>query len=295
MPSNDEKLKRLQNILSVMEGSLSRDEFLEGFKNLTEFLKKAQENLSKQIEKQLNEAENRHKELEELSKNTLRKLEEDGASNFSNLKRWVLEQVGEYLISSRLDQKLAAVDNRLKELNSYRPPDTSSIALQASKLVQQELLPLIPTVEKVEEKLPEILPEILPKFGTSIRDGLELLHEDERLDVSAIKGLEEKIEELRKLISTTKPVVFGGGGTAGGGRIVKSYDLSSQLDGVTKVFSLPAMWRIISIQSSSFPNAFRPTIDYTYDAGAHTLTFTSEIEASTTLAQGQTIIIIYSE
>lgn len=47
-----------------------------------------------------------------------------------------------------------------------------------------------------EEVLP-LLEERLPQFGEKIRDSLELLQDDNRLDMNAIKGLEDLIKELK--------------------------------------------------------------------------------------------------
>lgn len=134
-----------------------------------------------------------------------------------------------------------------------------------------------------------------PDSAEDIRSKLELLEGNERLKIEAIKNLREELDELKKRIASK--IVYGGGGGAGatGGKIVKGYDLSASLNGVLKTFSLPAFWRIISVHSSSFPNAFRETVDYTVDGSAFTITFTSEITASSTLAAGQTITIVYAE
>lgn len=77
--------------------------------------------------------------------------------------------------------------------------DTDSIALEASKLALNEIKPSIPTIDDIENDL--------PKLGTQIRDALELLQDDERLDVSAIKGLTELI---KKLTPEQKQTVVGG-------------------------------------------------------------------------------------
>lgn len=82
----------------------------------------------------------------------------------------------------------------------------------------------------------------------------------------------------------------------GGGSIVMYYDLSSKLDGTTKVFTIPTNSKIIQITSSSAPFVFRPTTDYTLSGTkSSNLTFTSGIDASTQLSQGQSIIIIYAK
>ena len=64
--------------------------------------------------------------------------------------------------------------------------DTHQIASVASKIALQELLPQIPKLEDYAENL--------PIFGEEIRDGLELLKGEERLDASAIKNLPKLIE-----------------------------------------------------------------------------------------------------
>lgn len=150
--------------------------------------------------------------------------------------------------------------------------------------------------EKIIEEAVDTLERNLPAFGPQFRDGLELLKDEERLDASAIKNLEKLIKRLMDDVKFKTVTIGGGGGaTAGGGRIVKSYDITSALNGVTKTFSLPAFYRIISVHSSSFPNAFRPIVDYTSDASLMQITFTDAITADTTLAEGQTIIITYAE
>lgn len=157
--------------------------------------------------------------------------------------------------------------------------DEPRIALKASKIAHTTLLPHIPTIEQIGEKLPQM--------GEEIRNALELLQGEERLDFSAIKGLRKILNKLKK-----RPITFKGGAGSSGGRTIVAYDLSSQLDGVTKTFNLPSLWRVISVHSSSFPFVFRPTIDYTISG--NTITFTSEIDANTTLENGQTITIIYA-
>src|SRR3990167_50843 len=151
-----------------------------------------------------------------------------------------------------------------------------------------ELPDLIALQSEIEQKIPS-LPEELK--AEQVRDKLESLEGDNRLDKKAIKGLDEWLEkEMRR----GQGIIYGGGGGgSGGGRIVKGYDLSDSLDGSTKTFALPAFYRVISVHTSSFPFILKPTTDYTTDAATMEITFTSEIDAATTLATGQTITIIY--
>jgi uncharacterized protein (UPF0335 family) len=72
-------------------------------------------------------------------------------------------------------------------------PDTTTIALEAAGIAQERLSPFIPTIEQIEADL--------PKLGERIRDGLEVLQGDDRLDASAVKGLPEFQKETIRTIS----------------------------------------------------------------------------------------------
>ena len=136
---------------------------------------------------------------------------------------------------------------------------------------------------KPEEILP-LIEERLPSLGEKVRDGLELLQNEERLDMKAIKGLLETLEKLEK-----KKVVYGGGGGVVGRDLIKEIDISSQLDGVTKTFNIQGVWNIITVDLSSFPHALRKTMDYTWTSTS--ITFTDQIDAASSLAVGQTCIL----
>ena len=71
-------------------------------------------------------------------------------------------------------------------------PNVATVALEASKMAQEELLPLIPSIDEIQDDL--------PKLGPQIRDGLELLKGEDRLDSSAIKGLGKRENKLSDAI-----------------------------------------------------------------------------------------------
>ena len=300
MPLVDQKLKEL---LDIMREGMTRQDFLAAFKEVIEHAKKIEQKLGVKIDDRIQSAEDKLDELEELYKEAVRKVEneatrivEDNESTLSNIKKWAMQKISDLFlrshVSDALNQKIEEfnvkmdkVDERIAEISSFIPPDASTVALEASKLAQEELKTLLPTIPKLEEEL--------PKLGEPIRDTLELLPDGEKLKIEAIEQLREELDELKKQIRTGGKTVFVGGGSGGGGRIVKSYDLSTSLDGSTKTFNLPALWRVISVHLSSFPNVLRETTDYTYTPT--TVTFTSEIDAATSLASGQTCVVIYSE
>jgi len=155
----------------------------------------------------------------------------------------------------------------------------------------------VPVVEKVIEKTEVIKeqpvveikevavldPNVLPQYGEKFRDGLETLTGDDRLDKSAIKGLDE---ELKKL-STPKQQNMA---SIVGRDVIKVVDISDQLDGSTKTFNLPATYTVLTVDLSSFPyGSCRKNIDYTWTPT--TITFTDQIDAPTQLASGTSCLI----
>lgn len=126
-----------------------------------------------------------------------------------------------------------------------------------------------------------------PDTADDIRNKLELLNGDDRLKIEAIRDLREELDALKRTNTYHTFAVQRGQ--------LRAYDLSDQLDGVTSTFNLPAFWRIISVQSTSTPVVFRPTIDYTANASVPSITFTTQIDPATTLASGQTLLVIYAE
>lgn len=111
-----------------------------------------------------------------------------------------------------------------------------------------------------------------------------------KLKISHVDKLREELDALKKKQSESQHTIIASARGA-----VKYWDLSSFLDGVTKTFALPAFYRVISVHSSSFPNILRPDVDYTTDGTLMKITFTNEITADTTLASGQTLLIVYAE
>jgi hypothetical protein len=87
--------------------------------------------------------------------------------------------------------------------------DVENIALEASTIALEKIKPSIPTIEQIELDI--------PKLGQPIRDSLELLQGNERLNIDAIKGLED-YDEISKLARQPKEVknYYSGGGSSGG-------------------------------------------------------------------------------
>jgi len=120
-----------------------------------------------------------------------------------------------------------------------------------------------------------------PDMGKSIRTKLELLRGEERLDVSAIDGLEERLKEIGKKGGTR--VVAGPNANA-----VQSTDLSSQCDGVNKQFTVPRHRIPLALRCSQFPFEYRLTVDYT--TSNLILTLTDEVAGP---EAGQSLTFLY--
>jgi len=124
-----------------------------------------------------------------------------------------------------------------------------------------------------------------PDTPEQVRDKLETLQADERLDKSAIKGLEDEIKALRKELATK---------TSGGvRRVFQPYvdDFSSQTNGSLKIFTLsrePLKTNTILVWGSDFPIILRPNTDFT--VSGKTLTLTSAVPAPNS---GATLLVMF--
>lgn len=146
----------------------------------------------------------------------------------------------------------------------------------------------VPVVEKIIEKT-EIIKEkpiikevAIAENAEQMRDKIESLVGENRLDKSAIKGLDE---ELKKISEKTSGPQYVAGRM---GARVHYYDLTPQCNGVLKVFSVPLNFGILGVFSTEFPIIYRPQIDWT--EGNKTLTLTAQVSAPAT---GQTLWLQY--
>lgn len=277
--NKENKLLELLNLNGSR--AIQQEEFADVVKTLLEVIKALRQNIDDSLSsKMTKKEEDLIARLEKSELNVqmlLNQLETNSNTSFSSLNNQLQNEIKrvESIIPQMPD--LSIIEKRLANLSS-------ELSLYADNLKAVE--GKIPTIEKTTGEM------IIDKINaTPIQD--DLLFTIER-----IRGLKEWLEKLERMERNKITSVAGGGlggsgGVGGWGRLVKSYDLSNVLNGVTKTFTLPALWRVISVHSSSFPGAFRETTDYIFTSSS--ITFTSEITAATTLASGQTIIVIYCE
>ena len=268
-----DNIKNLQMLLDTLSADhLGKEEFTKSFKAIIDFVKKIDSRNADEF-----------KQIRQILSDLAQKVQEENTSLTQDLKG----QVDSVFVGKKLDEMSSKNDMSMSEMKGM------------IKTMMDEMM------AKMHAKMIGIKDGHTPVKGKDFFDGkdgreiepeevrnkLESIKvEDEKLDIDAIGYLRKELDKLDKRVSSK----FMGGG--GGGRIVKVYDASSQLNGVLKTFTLPAFWRVLHVELTSFPyGACRPDIDFTSDASAMTITFTAQIDASTQLAAGQSLIVEYSE
>ena len=171
-----EDLQNLQALLSALrKDHLGREEFLKEFERVLAFVKQLK-NTNKQV---ISGA------YERVNLLALR-LKENNEQDIEKAKREMAGLIEDYLskVETATNQKMREVDEKVKELKNGidgKDADEQAIADKVLREVQS------PIIEKIEKNL--------PKLGEPIRDALELLAGDQRLDKSAIRGLDELLEK----------------------------------------------------------------------------------------------------
>lgn len=180
---------------------------------------------------------------------------------------------------SELQRQLRDVEQRLRASLIDTDSKSTESLNNAIKQLRDE-------VKRVQNMIPE-LPDYTERFA-EVESKIPTIKKDDEMQ-KEIHNLEKEVVALKKEMKRVSQAPSGGGGGIVGRDLVRNYDLSAYLDGSTKTFNIPAIWSIVSVATSSFPNVLRPIIDYTYTG--QTITFTSEIDETTTLASGQTVVL----
>jgi len=183
-------------------------------------------------------------------------------SDFSLFKK----EVGRALAT--LDEKIQPLRDGVDGIDGTTPTKKELTAL---------IKPLIPKVKEGKDGSPDTGEEIIDKINSDKSDKL--------IRRGQIEGLDDIDTRLRTSQANISSMLHFSGST------VLTADISDQLNGVLKTFTLPSNARVLLVLSSSTPNIMRPTVDYTTTSSQ--ISFTAEISASTTLATGQSVIILY--
>lgn len=257
MPSNNMKgenpFDRLfKDIYESIESSVKRKEALELFEKLADRVASVRDDLQKKID-----------DVRKIGDSSTKSVQDE----IQAIERRLSQMLSDLGVSSgqSLERVMSELQSKLDEVRSQ--------------------IPTLPDYTDDFSAIRSRFDAIKADTAEDVRNKLELfVEEDEKLKIDAIGYLRQELDELKKTKSE------GGGNGLAFREMVTKYDLSPYLDGVTKTFNIPGTYAILSVACSSFPSVLRPTIDYTHTQS--TITFTSQIEASTTLAAGQTVIIM---
>lgn len=262
MPKKDTNLKKML-LQELLEDSLTKSEITEAFKKIIAMVKDMREKNGKSMA-----------EINETLTRTVKEHINNATSDLGFTKQEIKAIVESEL--NRLNKKfldnVSEVDFKMSLVKDGKDADES-------KIVEKVLGSLdYPTVD--------ILKQEMPKFGEEIRNGLELLQGDERLDVSAIRGIEETLKEIKeevKQVRQSKRVFAGPNANA-----VNYADLTDECDGSNKTFTVPTHRKVIALMGTQFPVIYRPIIDFT--TVNQTLTLTDAVSAP---ESGQTLTFLY--
>lgn len=162
---DEQKIAKLKAMLELLDEGVTKKEFIASLQNIISLVTKINEKTNKTV----SDIENTYQDL-------LIKVRDEHTSSLEYLKKQVSDK-----LSSIMDGKDGKDGLDGKDAEEI---DKAEIAGMVCNMIE------IPEIEELTNEL--------PKLGTQIRDGLELLVGEERLDVSAIKGLEDiKGKEIR--------------------------------------------------------------------------------------------------
>lgn len=229
----EDKLKKLEAIINLVEGNdnVKQNELGEILNIFVELLK----SLKQEIEK---------------------KIDETGTES-GNLYRAALGNVEQLAVDSK--KAIATSEQGSINRNKIFGENLAALGVRITSL--QDDLNVLPDWEEIRSKITEKFKKLKEEIETENtaekeRDRLETLQDDERLDKSAIKGLEELEKELRDAINTGKDVKVVAG--PGGGSFVY---IDGAKKGLLRAFNLKAGTGM--------------TLTYSVVSGLPTITFAS--------------------
>lgn len=108
----------------------------------------------------------------------------------------------------KVESKIATIENGkdyvLTDEDKVQIASSITVPIVEKIIERTEVVKEQPIInERITNEIKEVAvlnEDELPQYGTKFRDGLELLKEDDRLDVSAIKGVESRENQLRDAI-----------------------------------------------------------------------------------------------
>ena len=191
MTTQELKLNKLKELIQLADSGLTREEFTSNFKIIIDLIKSLK--LANQQERE---------GLLIMMKSFEAKMSSDQTDEMVKMKDQAMNYCEKEMNTMLREHEamISAMDAKMDEIKPLEPIDTDLIAKQASDLAITAIKPLIPE--------PYDLSKELLKAGDLIATSLENLDDDKKLEISAIKDLQEILDELKQSRTRT----FGGGG-----------------------------------------------------------------------------------
>lgn len=252
MQKPNENLVNLEKLLAAMSSDhLGKEDFVKHFEVVI--------NLVKQM---------KQKNIEELDllkatfDNISKQLKDDNDQNFAGLSQNTKDEIMAYCkaeterLMKAHEAKMQEADEKMAAMKPGKDADEEAMCERVMEGVQA------PIVEKIAQSLPEL--------GAAIRDGLELLQGDERLEISAIRGLRKLLKRLDQKISQS-----GGGGFNYGAVAIHFIDKETPTGTVNGVNAEFTITNIPSPASSLsvFINGLLMSLTEDYTFSGRTITF----------------------
>lgn len=187
MDINEKKIKKLEDLLDMLNDGLTKEEFEANFAKVIEIVKEIMAKNEKEFEAIRSSLENSSEEIKKETERLIKGIIDQANIHFEDLFKVANKKI------SQLNKSLIP-----------GPPGTPGKDADTNKVLNDVLAKItIPTLEDMQNSLPAL--------GEKFRDGLELLNGDERLDISAIKDLKEYLEKLEKIANDSEGARISGG------------------------------------------------------------------------------------
>ena len=160
-----DKLKKLEDILKILEGGVNEEEFIKSLEKILIFVKMLEKD-QKEITQYLTD----------FAEKTVENIKKDSENNVGKIKA---ELSGDFIkLLTKIDDRENKIDNKLASIKDGKDADETKIV--------QEILSKIKLPKPQEPEKPE-----------EIRDKLETLQGENKLSIQAIQSLPAILEELK--------------------------------------------------------------------------------------------------
>lgn len=174
----EKNLLKLNKLFSLMdESSLTKEDFIESFRKVIEYVKSIEEKNIEEVKLLKSTYDAFLQKSKEAHFNTLGEVETI-KDDFQGQLNLLLEKH-----ASKLDE----IDLKMSEIHSGIDADEARVEENVFNRLNENIK--IPTIDEIEKDL--------PRLGKPIRDALELLPDGEKLKIEAIENLREELDRLK--------------------------------------------------------------------------------------------------